>query len=227
MSSTPTTPTTPVAHERDDRAARIERRLARAILTTRAACTAATVAGWGPSDGDTALHLMRLGGMAHVALKGLAGVPTCPACDEPYGYHPPSCALAPYLRAAVDRASPSAAHTAAQVRHGVGGTHPDGADGAYLVCAPDLAQRLDVVPHTALLVGAVDLDVLPHDTFVWPIALPVVPVAAPATPPPSTAEDADPQPDDVARFVAAYRAAPRDVLARLSRNPLRTLAWSA
>lgn len=221
-----TTPTTRDTNAHDDRATRIERRLVRAILTTRAACTAATVAGWYPSDGDTALHLMRLGGMAHVALKGLAGVPTCPACDEPYGYHPPSCALAPYLRAAVDRASPSAAHTAEQVSHAVGGTHPDGADGAYLVCAPDLAQRLDVVPHTALLVGSVDLDVLPRDTFVWPIALPAWRVAAPATPPPSTAEDADTQPDDAARFVAAYRAAPRDVLARLSRNPLRTLPWS-
>lgn len=222
--NTNTTTTRPSLAEQ--RAATVERRVVRGLLGARVALFTAEAAGWhSPPDGAVA-GLTRVGGGALDALQHLADVPTCPACGEPYGYHPPSCALAPYLRAAVDRASPSAAHTAEQVSHAVGGTHPDGADGAYLVCAPDLAQRLDVVPHTALLVGSVDLDVLPRDTFVWPIALPAWRVAAPATPPPSTAEDADTQPDDAARFVAAYRAAPRDVLARLSRNPLRTLPWS-
>lgn len=220
-----TTPTTLDTNAHDDRATRIERRLVRAILTPRAACTAATVAGWYPSDGDTALHLMRhlmrLGGMAHVALKGLAGVPTCPACDEPYGYHPPSCALAPYLRAAVERASGWNANPPERVLRDALGQHPHGGDGAYLVCAPDPAYPLATVPHTALLVGFVDLDALPTDTFVWPVSLPVTAPAAPAAPPSTPESDAQP-PDEVARFVAAYRSDPGDVLARLSRNPLRT-----
>ena len=221
MSSTPTAPSGRLSLA-EQRATRIERRLVRAILTTRAACTAATVAGWGPSDGDTALHLMRLGGMAHVALKGLAGVPTCPACDEPYGYHPPSCALAPYLRAAVERASGWNANPPERVLRDALGQHPHGGDGAYLVCAPDPAYSLATVPHTALLVGFVDLDALPTDTFVWPVSLPVT---APPEPP-TTPESETTPPDEVARFVAAYRADPGDVLARLSRNPLRTLLWS-
>jgi hypothetical protein len=218
-----TTPTTRDTNAHDDRATRIERRLVRAILTTRAACTAATVAGWYPSDGDTALHLMRLGGMAHVALKGLAGVPTCPACDEPYGYHPPSCALAPYLRAAVERVlGASALCSASTVLRERAGFHPRGSAGAYLVCAPSLDAASDVVAHTALLVGFVDLDVLPSDTLAWPIVLPI-----PASlEPPAIAEAEGTAPDDVARFVAAYRADPVDVFARLSRNPLRPLRWT-
>lgn len=218
-----TTPTTLDTNAHDDRATRIERRLVRAILTTRAACTTATVAGWGPSDGDTALHLMRLGGMAHVALKGLAGVPTCPACDEPYGYHPPSCALAPYLRAAVERVlGASALCSASTVLRERAGFHPRGSAGAYLACASALHAASDVVAHTALLVGFVDLDVLPTDTLVWPVVLPI----SASVEPPATAEPESTAPDEVARFIAAYRAAPVNVRARLSLNPLRPLRWT-
>lgn len=205
----------------EQRAARIERNLVRAILTTRAACTAATAAGWGPSHADGSLYFMRLGGMAHVALGTLSGVPVCPACGEPYGYHPPSCALAPYLRAAVERASGWNANPPERVLRDALGQHPHGGDGAYLVCAPDPAYPLATVPHTALLVGFVDLDALPSDTFVWPVSLPVG-----APPESSTPESGGTPPDEVARFVAAYRADPGDVLARLSRNPLRPLLWS-
>lgn len=207
----------------EQRAARIERNLVRAILTTRAACTAATAAGWGPSHADGSLYFMRLGGMAHVALGTLSGVPVCPACGEPYGYHPPSCALAPYLRAAVERVlGASALCSASMVLRERVGFHPRGGDGAYLVCAPSLDAASDVVAHTALLVGFVDLDVLPSDTLAWPIVLPI-----PASlEPPAIAEAEGTAPDDVARFVAAYRADPVDVFARLSRNPLRPLRWT-
>lgn len=207
----------------EQRAARIERNLVRAILTTRAACTAATAAGWGPSHDDGSLYLMRLGGMAHVALGTLTCVPVCPACGEPYGYHPPSCALAPYLRAAVERVPrPSAQCSASTVLRGTTGFHPRGGDGAYLACAPALDAASGTVSHAALLVGFVDLDVLPADTLVWPVVLPVTaPAESTATPEPGGTN-----PDEVARFVAAYRSDPVDVLARLSRSPLRPLRWT-